>query len=89
MVMEGDSYSRGCRFESQHRILDGHFYTKRLKITKKDARNGPFLKTMLLKVLGNKLECQHSGARLFLLYLFCISVNFNLALTQSDAKALN
>ena len=44
---------------------------------------------MLLKVLGNKLECQHIGARLFLLYLFCISVNFNLALTQSDAKALN
>ena len=27
MVMGGDSRSKGCEFESQHRILDGHFLT--------------------------------------------------------------
>ena len=27
MVMGGDSYSEGCGFESQHRRLDGHFFT--------------------------------------------------------------
>ena len=25
VVMGGDSCSKGCEFESQHRILDGHF----------------------------------------------------------------
>ena len=25
MVMGGDSYSKGCEFESRHSILDGHF----------------------------------------------------------------
>ena len=25
MIMGGDSNSKGCVFESQHRILDGHF----------------------------------------------------------------
>ena len=25
MVMGGDSCSKGCEFESRHRILDGHF----------------------------------------------------------------
>ena len=27
VVMGGDSRPRGCGFESQHRILDGHFFT--------------------------------------------------------------
>ena len=27
VVMEGDSCSKGCEFESQHRKLDGHFFT--------------------------------------------------------------
>ena len=27
VVMEGDSCSKGCEFESQHHILDGHFFT--------------------------------------------------------------
>ena len=27
MVMGGDSCSKGREFESQHRILDGHFFT--------------------------------------------------------------
>ena len=27
MVMGGDSCSKGCEFESQHRLLDGHFFT--------------------------------------------------------------
>ena len=26
MVMGGDSNSKGCEFESHHRILDGHFF---------------------------------------------------------------
>ena len=26
VVMGGDSCSEGCGFESQHRILDGHFF---------------------------------------------------------------
>ena len=48
MVMGGDSYSKGFMFESQHSILDGHFYTfifcnncnvclKRHKINEKEA----------------------------------------------------
>ena len=27
VVMRGDTCSKGCEFESQHRILDGHFFT--------------------------------------------------------------
>ena len=27
VVIGGDSLSRGCGFESQHQILDGHFFT--------------------------------------------------------------
>ena len=27
VVMGGDSCSKGCEFESQHRILDGNFFT--------------------------------------------------------------
>ena len=27
VVMGGDSLSKGCGFESRHRILDGHFFT--------------------------------------------------------------
>ena len=55
MVMGRDSRSEGCGIESRHRILDGHFFTnicckncnvclKRLKINKKEAGVGPFLK---------------------------------------------
>ena len=50
------SHSEGRGFESQHRILDGHFFTyicckncnvclKRPKINEKEAGVGPFLKT--------------------------------------------
>ena len=54
VVMGGDSCSEGCGFKSQHRILDGHFFTdicckncndvylKRLKINEKEAGVGPF-----------------------------------------------
>ena len=27
VVMAGDSTSKGCGFEFQHRVLDGHFFT--------------------------------------------------------------
>ena len=55
MVMGRDSRSEGHGFESQHCILDGHFFTyncckncnvrlKRPKINEKEAEVGPFLK---------------------------------------------
>ena len=51
----GDWCSRGCGFESWHRILDGHFFAlicykncivclKRPKINEKEAEVGPFFK---------------------------------------------
>ena len=54
MVMGGDSCSKGREFESQHRILDGHFFTficckncnmylKKAKINGKEAGVSPFL----------------------------------------------
>ena len=57
MVMGGDSRSKGRGFESQRRILDGHFFTlicckncivclKRLKRNEKEAGVGPFLRTL-------------------------------------------
>ena len=38
MVMGGDSCSKGCEFEPQHRILDGHFFTNLfvVKFVRKD-----------------------------------------------------
>ena len=54
MVMERDSFSEGCGFESQHCILDGHFFIyiccincndvclKRPKINEREAGFGPF-----------------------------------------------
>ena len=58
MVMGGDSRSKGRGFESQRRILDGHFFTlicckncivclKRQKINEKEAGVGPFKKRRL------------------------------------------
>ena len=53
MVMGGDLRSRGRGFESQHRILDGHFSHLLYKLyclfvesenNEKEARYGPFLK---------------------------------------------
>ena len=55
MVMGRDSRSKGCGFESQHHIQDGHDFTyicckncnvclKRPIINKKEARVGQFLK---------------------------------------------
>ena len=55
VIVEGDSCSKGCGFESWRRILDGHFFTlicgkncivclKRLEINDKEARDGPFFK---------------------------------------------
>ena len=57
MVMGIDSHSEGHGFESQHHILDGHFFTyicckncnvclKRPKIREKEAGFGPFLSTI-------------------------------------------
>ena len=54
MVMGRDSLSKVCGFESQHRILDGHFsrvfvvkivmmFFEKTEI-KKEARVGPFKK---------------------------------------------
>ena len=56
--MGRDSRSEGRGFESQHRILDGHFFTficckncivclKRPKINEKEAGVGPFLKNIV------------------------------------------
>ena len=53
VVMGDDSCLRGCGFESQRHILDGHFFTifcckncivclKRPKINEKGAGVGPF-----------------------------------------------
>ena len=58
MVMGGDSHSKGRGFESQRRILDGHFFTlicckncivclKRPKMNEKEAGVGPFKKHIL------------------------------------------
>ena len=54
MVMEGDPCPIGCGFESQHSILDGHFFhinlLKKLycffeeKRKEKEAGDGPFKK---------------------------------------------
>ena len=58
VVMGRDSCSEGCGFESQYRILDGHFFTyicckncndvclKRPQINEKEARVGPFKKSL-------------------------------------------
>ena len=53
--MGGDSCAKGRGFESQHRILDGHFshlfvakivmFFVKTKINEKDAGVGPFKKT--------------------------------------------
>ena len=49
LVMGGDSCSTGCEFESQHIILDGHFFTfiycnvfEKMKINEKEAGVGQF-----------------------------------------------
>ena len=50
MVMGEVSSSEGCGFESQNRILDGHFFTficckslfEKTKLNKKEAGNDPF-----------------------------------------------
>ena len=58
MVVEGDLCPECRGFESQHCLLDGHFYTyicckncnvclKRPKINKKEAGVGPFLKNFV------------------------------------------
>ena len=56
MVMGGDSCSKGCGFESQHHILDGHFVTYicckncnnfgKDEISEKEAGDGPLLKKL-------------------------------------------
>ena len=64
VVMRGDSRSGGCGFESQCRLLDGHFFTliwcklywlflwKRLKINEKETGDGPFFKKKQKLFLG-------------------------------------
>ena len=60
VVMEGDSCSKGSEFESQHHIMDGHFfpYLFAVKIVtlfendknkRKSSRVGPFLKPSIAK----------------------------------------
>ena len=62
VVMGRDSCSKGHGFNSQHRILDGHFFTyicckncnvclKRPKINEKEAGVGPFFKKTFYKCL--------------------------------------
>ena len=51
MVMGGDSCSNSCRFESHHRILDGHLLKllclhKKVKINATEAGDCPFRKTI-------------------------------------------
>ena len=63
--MGGDSVFRGCEFESQHCILDGHFFTficcenffENTKINEKEAEDGPFLR----KKIGHWLKVHSSG----------------------------
>ena len=31
--MRGELYSKGCEFDSQHRILDGHFFSYLFVVT--------------------------------------------------------
>ena len=38
VVMGGDSCSKGCEFESRHRILDGHFFTNICRNNCNDVR---------------------------------------------------
>ena len=63
VVMGRDSNSKGCGFESRHRLLDGHFFTyfcckncnvclKRPKINEKEAGVGPFKKILLPKTVS-------------------------------------
>ena len=63
MVMGRDSRFKGCEFESQHHILDGHFFTyiccgncivclKRPKINEKEAGLGLFLKKAGQKLIN-------------------------------------
>ena len=59
MVTGRDSHSKGLGFESQHHILDGHFFTyncgnncndvclKRPKINEKEAGYSPLLKKLV------------------------------------------
>ena len=65
MVMEGDSPTRGCVFESQHQILDGHFShyfviqivcLKRPKINKEGDANFPFKKLLFSERLPDTLD---------------------------------
>ena len=53
VVKGGDLYSEGCEFESQSRILDGHFsyllvliivkFVEKTKINEKEVEFGPFV----------------------------------------------
>ena len=67
MVMGVDSRSKGRGFESQRRILDGHFFTlicckncivclKRPKINKKRPGLAQFLKNNGIIVFGNAMQ---------------------------------
>ena len=59
MVMEGDSGSKGCWFESQHHVLDGqlsHLFVVRIvmffemtKINEKEPEDDPFLTLSVTK----------------------------------------
>ena len=57
--MCGDSFSRGCRFKSQHQILDGHFlhnveicltFVRKRPEKQKEAVNGPLKSIRVVKL---------------------------------------
>ena len=72
--MGGDSCSEDCRFKSQYRILDGHFFTficckncnvclKNTKINEKEAGDGPFfLKSIAPRAHSGELHLMHVTA---------------------------
>ena len=77
MVMGDNSCLKGCLFESQRRILDGHFFTlirckncivclKRPKTNEKEAEVGPFLKNFTTTTV-TVLACNVLASRISVL----------------------
>ena len=65
MVMGGDSWSESCGFESQHCILDGHFFTlisckncnvclKKTENKQKEAVDAHFYKSIFQNYVKNR-----------------------------------
>ena len=80
MVMGDNSCLKGCLFESQRRILDGHFFTlirckncivclKRPKIIEKESGVGPFLK--VYDYFANLRKCGNDNFFIIRKFLVC------------------